>query len=285
MKRKIVRTHPGKNGFQYIMDAETRKELNPFVFFDAGVLQQQGEGLSFGYHPHSGVGIFTYFEGADLQHGDTSNPDYNNELIRDGGVQFINTGGGIFHTEGYKQKEEETRSEWPLTIHQLWLLLPPELEESDADYANYQPEELPVVGGVKIISGSYGGKTSPLKSPYNMTYLDITLKSGEAFKIDTPKGQTRGFIFPRQGSATMNNQDIKSDNLNILDNNEGSIEITAVEDFKAVLIMTEPYEHPIVSYGGSIHTNKDSLKRSATRIGQIRNNMSIHHPINPGMMN
>ena len=89
MKRKLKRLQPGHNGFQYILEQSVREELSPVVFFDAGMLNRHDQGLHFGMHPHSGIGIITYFEGADLVHDDTGD---HGDVIRDGGLQWINAG-------------------------------------------------------------------------------------------------------------------------------------------------------------------------------------------------
>ena len=71
MERILKRLQPGHNGFQFIVEPQVREELSPIVLFDASMLEQHGNGLQFGMHPHSGIGIITNFEGANLVHDDT----------------------------------------------------------------------------------------------------------------------------------------------------------------------------------------------------------------------
>ena len=193
------------------------------------------------------------------------------ELFAMAGVQWIQTGGGIWHEENYKKKPDETDDIWSLSIYQLWFLLPPELEESEVEYQNVQPENLPKVNNVKIIAGTYESITSPLRTPYNLTYLRcVQLNAGETFNFQTPSKQTNGFIFPTKGLAKIFGDEIPLRNLSVLERNEGFIEIIAQEDSKFVLITTEPFDYPIVPYGGSIHTNHEALRRSLERIQKIR---------------
>jgi quercetin 2,3-dioxygenase len=263
MKRKIRRFQKAHNGIQYILGNDVRKELSPFVFFDAGTHIRNDEGLFIGMHPHSGIGIITYFEGAYLDHDDSGN---NDEIIRSGGVQWIRSGSAVWHQEHYRKSKDEKASSWPLTIHQLWFQLPPELEESEVEYINFQPEVLPIVDNVKIIAGEYRGIRSPLHTPYNLTYLDVEIGKGKTFTFETPDNQTRGFIFPREGEASLYSENLPLNHLSILDENEGLIEIEAQVDFKAVLVLTEPYSYPIVTGSGSIHTNEVSLINSEKKI-------------------
>ncbi len=73
MKRKIKRQQQAHNGIQFIVSSDVRQELNPFVFFDAGILNRADDGLFMGMHPHSGIGIITYFDGMELLHDDSGN--------------------------------------------------------------------------------------------------------------------------------------------------------------------------------------------------------------------
>lgn len=272
MKRKLKRRQPARNGLQYIIYPETRKELTPLTFFDAGISHRKDDGLFIGMHPHSGIGIITYFEGGNLSHDDSGN---NREVIRDGGVQWIRAGGGVWHQENYLKKESQQSGEWDLTIHQLWLQLPPKLEESEVEYQNFQPEDLPVLDNVKIIIGTYKGLKSPLNVPYSMTYLDVHLKAGEQFEFKTPEKQTTGFIFPRKGQLNLLDDELALNHIGILEENEGTLQISAQTDAEFVLVMTEPKDYPILAQGGSVHTNAESMRRSFARIREARGTVRL----------
>lgn len=261
MKRSIKRFQKPQNDIQYIVEPATREELSPFAFFDAGTMLRKDDGLFIGMHPHSGIGIITYFEGGELQHEDSG---ANEKTIRSGGVQWINAGGGVWHQENYL-KPSDAPDTWPLTIHQLWLQLPPNLEESEVAYQNVQPELLPISDNVKIIIGQYNGLTSPVKTPYDMTYLDIHLEAGGSFAFKTPENQTKGFIFPRTGSLNMDSN-LPLNALAILEENEGELRIKANTDSQFVLVLSEPQNSAILSRGGSIHTNYEAMDRSFSRI-------------------
>ncbi len=265
MERKLKRLQPGHNGFQFILEQKVREELSPIVFFDAGILNQNGNGMRFGMHPHSGIGIITNYAGADLVHDDTGE---NANVLPDGGLQWIQAGSGIWHAEEYRKKEN-TEDPWELTIHQLWLQLPPELEETEPEYQNLQPEDAVQVDNVKVVAGSYKGVSSKLNTPYSLTYLDVSLKAGETFEFETPLRQTRGFVFPRKGKVELGGNSVPLANIGILEENEGTIKIEALEDSLLILVTVEPQQYPIVTGGGSIHTNRDSLVRSQEKIQKI----------------
>ena len=134
--RKLKRIQEPRNHIQYIVYPEVREELKPLVFFDAGNLVRDDDGMKIHAHPHSGIGIVTYFHGTDLHHGDSGN---NDGVIRAGGVQWIRAGGGVWHEENYRRMAGHEGGSWKASIHQLWLQLPP--EEVTRQYENLSSVE------------------------------------------------------------------------------------------------------------------------------------------------
>lgn len=266
MERKLKRLQAARNDIQYITWTKVREELSPFVFFDAGAMTREDDGLFIGMHPHSGIGIITYFEGADLVHDDSGK---NDRVIKDGGVQWICAGGGVWHQENYVKKSIVTSKMWSMVLYQLWLQLPPSREEGEVEYQNIQPEDLPKINDVKVIAGTYKGQTSPLRAPYSMTYLDVQLKAGEQFEFQTPKEQTTGFVFPRAGKMELYGENLPLNQLSILEENEGLVKAEAATDSAFVLIMAKPQHYPILAQHGSIHANAAAMERSFERIQKI----------------
>lgn len=265
-KRGIARVQQPRNGIQYIVNSEIREELKPVVFFDAGNFRRDDNGFQIGFHPHSGIGIITYFHGTDLHHEDSAKFD---GIIKDGGAQWIRAGGGIWHQEAYRPKHNHKGGVWKGSIHQLWLQLPPDFEESEVEYANLTKEEIPEIENVKILVGKYLGVKGKMNVPVNMTYLDVSLKSGETWEFKTPKNQTTGFIFNREGKIEAGEIILGADQMGVLEHSEGLIKIKALDDAEFVLVIAEPSPFPIISSGSQIHTNEDSLERSAERINKI----------------
>ncbi|NKB67337.1 MAG: hypothetical protein GKR89_09780 [Candidatus Latescibacteria bacterium] len=266
MQRTLKRLQQPHNGIQYITSVATMEELDPFVFFDAGLMHRQDDGMRIGTHPHSGIGIITYFEGGELVHDDSGR---NDATIKDGGVQWIRAGGGIWHMEHSKKKADEKAAPWPLAIHQLWLQLPPELEEGETEYQNIQPEDLPMVDNVKVIAGAYREVESPLKVPFELTYLDVKLAAGEIFEMQTIAEQSTGFVFPRIGEIELHGQPIPLGPLGVLQQGGGELSIQAQGDAAFVVATAVPQGLPKVVRGGSIHSNEGAMQRSLQRIEQI----------------
>ncbi len=251
---QIYRAAPGGGPPSYIT-SQNRKALAPFVLFDAG--KQKGENwLRIPWHPHSGVATLTFPYECNLHHTDTENRG----MIQDGGFQWMASGGGIWHKEEYQPKHNT------IGILQLWVQLPPEEESGPVKYFNVQPAQVPKTGNTRVFIGNYNGVTSPALVPVDMTYLDVSLKAGERWAYTPPKSQTRGFIFPREGSVRVAETQVEEATMGTLEETEGEIIVKANVDTKFILAVAQPSPYPIVHEYGQMHTNPESLKRAKVKI-------------------
>ena len=267
MNRGIKKIVEPMNGIQFIMSRELREELKPIVFFDSGGSIMDRKEMLIDFHPHSGVGILTYIPNSQLHHKDTSGEG---GVVPEGGAQWMLTGGGMFHRESYRPGGTAKANEpWKMFIIQLWLQLPPEFEEAPVEYKALLPEEMPRVGNVKVLIGEYNGVYGGIQVPLNISYLDVHLKAGEKWSLQTPIGQTRGLLFPRGGAIRGNHTHIPEQTLGILEEGEGLIQVEADGDVDFVVILAEPSPHPVIAGRGSMHTTREALNRSIERIDTI----------------
>jgi len=270
--RKIRKIQSPRNHIQFIVYPEDREAMKPFVFFDAGNMHREDEGLEIHTHPHSGIGIITYFHGTDLHHGDSGN---NDGIIRAGGAQWIRAGGGVWHEEKYRRPSGISEGKWKASIHQLWMALPPEWEESEVEYSNLQPEEIPAIGNVKVLVGDYEGVQGKIHPPFDMSYLDISLKANEAWKIQLPPSQSKAFLFPRNGNLFIAGEEVPNQRMGILEEGNEAVEIiVGPQGADFVLLSAKASQHPLVISRSSIHTNKEALERSMERIKKIAETVS-----------
>ncbi|UTW61988.1 pirin family protein [bacterium SCSIO 12741] len=268
--RGILYQQPAKNDVQFIVSPRVREELKPLVFFDAGKFTQEGNGFKVGFHPHSGIGIITYFEGTDLHHRDSGGHE---GVIQDGGAQWIRSGGGVWHEEGY-QRKPGVEGTWTGAIHQLWLQLPPEWEESEVEYGQLSKEDIPSKDQVKVLVGNYQGVQGRLNPPVNMTYLDVTLSPEESWSFETPPNQTTGFIFVREGDLLIQQEELAQGGMAVLEHNEGKMELMAgARKAKFVVVLAKLSPWPTIASGGQIHTDHEALNRSLERIRNIGRNL------------
>ncbi len=241
-------------------------QLKPFALFDSGVINQAE--LTIDWHPHSGVATITFPYDAELNHADSEG---NVDTIKSRGLQWMASGAGAWHKERYVAHQNY------IGILQLWLLLPPAEETAPVRYFNLQPEEVPQVDNVRILLGAYQGVKAAAQVSHNVSYLHVSVKKGQCFNWQLPKGQTRGFVYPLTGALNIEQQIIRAEQLALLQEYPSSqaieLSVTAESDSEFVLALVEPWPHNIVSHYGQIHTNHKALALGKQRIQQLGNKL------------
>jgi len=101
-------------------------------------------GTGFGMHPHNNMEIVTYVIEGELEHQDSMG---NREVLREGEVQRMTAGTGVYHSE-YNASQER-----PLHLLQMWFFpaergLTPSWEQRGFDHRTARRNQLvPVVSG------------------------------------------------------------------------------------------------------------------------------------------
>lgn len=237
--------------------------LKPFVFLDHAVFEAE-EGampMELGWHPHSGIATITVMLDGGVRFAETTGKS--GELPA-GGVEFMRAGGGVWHTGA------------PLPgggkLFQLWIALPPELENGPNASRYVLPGEVPSVGPARVILGEYGGQRSPIDAP-PMTYLQVTLKDGERFRYQPPSGHTLAWAAVSDGALDAG-EAIEAGEIAVFDRSEQTIDFVAHGDTRFVLgsAVPHPYELHLGSY--SVHTSEQALQQGETEIRRIGHDLA-----------
>ena len=140
------------------------------------------------WHPHSGIATVTVVLQGSIHFAETTGRDGS---LPAGGIEWMRAGNGVWHTG-----EAGTGR---VRAFQLWVALPPELENGPFASQYLMPDEVPLVGPARVVLGSYGGEKSPIESP-PMTYLSVTLEPGERWSYRPPQGHDVGWVALHQGA-------------------------------------------------------------------------------------
>jgi redox-sensitive bicupin YhaK (pirin superfamily) len=163
--------------------------LDPFLLLDNFGSTNPADYLrGFPWHPHRGMQTVTYMMSGETDHEDSLG---NKGRIGTGEVQWMSAGSGILH------QEMPRRTDGLLSGFQLWINLPRGHKMDTPSYRGVTSAMIPVVKGddgsvVKVIAGRHGGAEGPVKGipVVDPTYLDVTLRPGEKFRLATRPGDT-----------------------------------------------------------------------------------------------
>ncbi len=171
----------------------------------------------------------------------------------------MRAGNGVWHTGSVEPGRVKG--------FQLWVALPPELENG-ANASHYVlPELVPVEGPARVILGHYGGAKSPIDSP-PMTYLSVNLKDGEQWTYHPPAGHTLAFVAVHEGTLRTPSP-VPRGELAIFQQSEEPLEFVADGATGFVLGSAAKHRHELALGNYSVHTSAEALRQGEAEIRRI----------------
>lgn len=237
-----------------------RQMVGPFIFFDqmgpAEFLTDYG--LDVSPHPHINLATVTYLFDGSLRHRDSLGT---NREILPGAVNWMKAGRGIVHSE--RTDEDRRRTGQRLFGIQTWVALPEAQEESAAEFIHHDATALPVIedNGVttRLIAGSAYGARSPLITPSETLYADITLKAGARLVID-PTVPERA-LYTIAGEVEIAGDRFSPAQLLVLRPGD-PIDLIARTDARLMLFGGEPMEGPRWIWWNFVSSRKERIEQA-----------------------
>ncbi len=260
LSRSIVfRTRGKAHGpiTRLVSPSDVGQLIKPFVFLDA-FAAMPGSGPQFGWHPHSGIATLTV-----LLEGQTGYEESTGVkgVLHAGGVEWMRAAGGVWHTGAMNGREQ-------VKGFQLWVALPPELENGTPQSRYLSAEEIPADGPARVVLGRSGNASSAIPAPAGMNYLDVRLKAGERWTYQPPSGHTVGWVAVHQG-VLHTPEAVTAGELAVFDRSDAAITFEAQGDTGFVLGAAIPHPHDLVLGYYSVHTSRAALDQGEREIDRI----------------
>jgi len=232
--------------------------IKPFVFLDRFDLDGEDAPMSLenGWHPHSGIATVTVVLEGSLQFAETTGKE---GVLPAGSVEWMRAGGGVWHTGAGGPGR--------VRGFQLWVALPPELENAPSASHHVMPEDVPVEGPVRVILGAYGAARSPIVSP-PMSYLVVTLEDGERWTYQPPARHTVAWVAVQDGALRTGSR-TRAGELAIFASSGREIDVVAEGATTFVLGSAARHPHDLVLGDYSVHTSPEALRRGDAEIRRI----------------
>jgi redox-sensitive bicupin YhaK (pirin superfamily) len=235
--------------------------LKPFVFLDIfeGDMRQMQQSMPL--HPHSGIATVTVFTEGDVSYDD---PEVGQGLLGYGGVEFMRAGGGVWHG-----KELSAGTSPRVRGVQLWVTLPPELENGPAEPQYVEAHQTTAIGPARLILGSHAGEQSVVRAPSGMNYLMVRLGANESWRYLPPNGHTVAWLAMSSG-ALMGAIPADAGELVVFKPGEGEIALQAGQDGASLVLGSAvAHDYPLHLGNYSVHTSALALARGEARIQVI----------------
>lgn len=217
-------------------------------------------------HPHSGIATVTVLLDGTAHHAETTG---HAGVLPAGGVEWMRAGGGVWHTGSVA----------PGTVRgfQLWVALPPALENAPSESRYLAPDEVPAVGPARVVLGSHEGATSPIPAP-PMTYLSVGLRAGESWRFTPPADHSVAFVALMDGALEVpgggRSTRVAAGELALFAPGAAPIDFVAEADTRFVLGSAAPHPHELVLGTYSVHTHRSALERGEAEIRRIGRGLS-----------
>ena len=133
----VFRTRGVKHGpiTRLVSPSDVGEMIKPFIFLDL-INVPVDMAPRFNWHPHSGIATLTLMLKGIALYEETTGVK---GTLTAGAVEWMQAGGGVWHT-GDVGKEEAMKG------FQLWVALPPELENAPAQSCYLNSDEVPTEG-------------------------------------------------------------------------------------------------------------------------------------------
>ncbi|HCR94409.1 MAG TPA: hypothetical protein DIV98_05635 [Oceanicaulis sp.] len=218
-----------------ILPVAHRRHVGPFVFYDqmGPARFKPGQGIDVRPHPHIGLATVTYLFDGEMDHRDCLGV---HETIRPGDVNWMTAGKGVTHSE--RTGEDARASGMFMHGIQVWVALPDDKQEIDAEFHHHGADELPAFekGGAqfRLILGEAYGHTSPVRVYSPIVYAHIEAKAGAEF--DLPEGHEELAIHVVSGTITTGAETIAGGQMAIFTPGAVTGRVSVSEDARLMLL-------------------------------------------------
>lgn len=239
------------------------EHLKPFVFLDLFRADMRLMQEAMPMHPHSGIATITVITEGDMVYDD---PHAGSGTLTCGSVEWMRAGGGVWHG-----KELAAGASALTHGFQLWIALPPELENGPVDSQYIEANQMPRVGPATVILGQHGGSVSPVRAPHGVTYLLVRLEPGERWSFPPDAGQSVGWFAVASGSVIAGRR-VMPGQIAVFEDGDAlmSFEADTVEGATFVVGAAIPHDHPLHLGYYSVHTSAEALATGEQRIAELR---------------
>lgn len=237
-------------GNSYVWQPIPQKELSegdPFLLLHHAELKkiEPGKGFYVGPHPHRGFQPVTFVFDGEVHHKDSLG---NDSLVKTNGVQWINAGSGLMHSEGMSPEFLENGGDFEMI--QLWINLKKEDKFSDPSYQGVDRSQMGRAdtksSEIFVVSGTMNQVNGPISDLSNTTTAMIKAHKSDTLKLDF-QGNTK-LVYVLSGEIEIKGQTVSKLQLIQMDD-EDAITIEVRQASRLLILGGDKIKESIRAYG------------------------------------
>jgi len=239
------------------------EQIDPFLLLHHGSFpinkDQKALHQGVGPHPHRGFSPVSFVLNGEVHHRDSLG---NSSIISKGGIQWVNAGRGIVHSE--RPSEELVESAEPMEVIQLWINVPAEKKMEPASYYAYQKEELPEVNlgeGVKakVISGRLAGVSGKVPAKSEMTIAWIYFDANSKAVLPVNPDHNFALYIPKGSGKIEGYGLVESEHLFNFSTEGDRVVFESNEPTQLIFLSASPIDESLATYGPFVMNNQTEI--------------------------
>ncbi len=209
-------------------------------------------------HPHRGFSPVTFVVKGSLHHRDSRG---NSQMVKTGGVQWLDAGRGILHSE--RAGKDLAEKGGNLEILQLWINTPQKHKMNEPRYIALQKNDLPTLeqnqSSTQVICGKFKEIDGAVKTKIPLQILQSTLQNGANISYRIPE-EFNLIVYVISGKIKLKGYGFVEGLHAILFENEGSLlELQALEQSQVLLLAAPPIKEKVVSHGPFVMNSQTEI--------------------------
>lgn len=216
--------------------------------------------IGVGPHPHRGFSPVTFIFKGDMHHRDSRG---NSAVVHAGGVQWMDAGMGIMHSE--RPSKELAANGGEQEIVQLWVNTPAARKMVQPNYQALQSAEIPAVqpeageGSVQVVAGTYKGVTGPAHTKLDLLMLRADLQPGATIEVPL-KADYETLLYVVKGNILLEGYGPIAALHMVVLNEDGEGVLFSADQSSIVLVLAgTPLNEPVTQYGPFVMSNQTEI--------------------------
>jgi redox-sensitive bicupin YhaK (pirin superfamily) len=213
-----------------------------------------------GPHPHTGFAPVTFIFEGNVNHRDSRG---HNSIVEAGGVQWMNAGKGIIHSE--RPSAEFAAKGGVQEIIQIWINSPAKYKQEQPKYFALNKHEIPLIKEqnltIKVVAGKYGQIQgfNEIQSP--MTILEVQNAGKASHTFQFTKGYEHAIYNLDEAFNAEGNQ-VNGSHLVIIDNETTELTVNFDKPTRLLVFDMEAINEPIATYGPFVMNTQSEIMQA-----------------------
>ncbi len=256
VKYLLPATEVDMGGFPVKQALPTQKvqQWDPFLLLHHAKVKYSNHRLAkhqgVGPHPHRGFSPVTFVIEGEVQHRDSWG---NNQIAKEGEVQWMHAGAGIVHSE--RPTEALIESQGQQEIVQLWInspalkkMIPPAYSYvPDKSMSVFSSEDQKISN--KLIAGNYGNLSGKVVPQSELLVIWSIGDQGGTQQLSIPKGFSSMLYLIKGEIALKGYGLIEGENLAVFDHGGDVIDMTFKQNGQFLLLCGKPIDEVVTQSG------------------------------------